>query len=129
MTRKIAITIIVGFLYWLLEFVAMKLFHLLTIPYGNIHGRMLYFLIPFLLGAFLIIVIKEERYVGTVFSAMIIIVYYAISLLQITVRYPIGGPPLEATWWLFKIVGVYSMVSSTIGGITGIILNKKLLKK
>lgn len=128
MARKLTITILAGFFYWLIERVVMELFRIQNVPYSDSVGRMIYLIIPFLFGAVLIVLIREKSYAGVVFSPMIIIVNYAIFFLEITIRYPAGGNPFEATFWLFKIVGVFSTLCATLGGVIGIILNKKVLK-
>jgi hypothetical protein len=128
MARKIVITILLGFFYWLLEYIVIEIFRSLNIPYSDNVGRMIYLIIPFLLGAVLIVVIKEKSYAAVGFSSLMIIVSYAISFIEITIRYPVGGNPFEETFWLFKITGIYSTLCSTLGGVAGIILTKKVLK-
>lgn len=129
MARKIIITIIAGSLYWLLTYAVMELFTALKLPYSDSLAQVLYFIVPFLFGAGLLIAIKERTYVGVIYGALIIFVRYIITFLEVTIRQPAGPSPFVQTLFLFKIIGLYSMASSSIGGITGIILNKKKFKK
>lgn len=129
MTRKVAITILAGFFYWLLEYVVIEIFRILNMPFSDWVGRMIYLVMPFLFGAVLIALIKEKSFAGIFFSPLIIIVSYAITFVEMTIRYPAGGNPFEATFFFFKVLGVYSILCSTLGGVIAVILNKKVLKK
>ncbi|MBI4691735.1 MAG: hypothetical protein HY754_15960 [Nitrospirae bacterium] len=126
--RKITLTILSGFFYWSVEYVVIEFFRILNIQFSDWVGKMIYLIFPFLFGVVLVVVIKEKRFVGVVFGSMLIIVSYAISFLEITIRYPAGGNPFEATFWLFKILGVYSIVCSALGGAVGVFLNWKVFK-
>jgi hypothetical protein len=128
MARKIVITILFGFFYWLLEYVVIEIFRTLNIPFSDWVGRMIYLVIPFLFGVVLIVFIKEKSFAGILFSPLIIIVSYAITFIEMTIRYPVGGNPFEATFWFFKILGMYSMACSALGGVIGVFLNKKVFK-
>jgi uncharacterized protein involved in response to NO len=129
MTRNVTCTILAGFFYWLLEYGVMELFRILNISYTDIVGKIIYLVVPFLFGAVLIIVIKERSYRGALFSLLLIIVSYAITFVEIAIRYPVGGNPFEATFLLIKIIGVYSILCSVLGGIIGTFFNKKILKR
>ncbi len=129
MARKLIITIIAGSLYWLLAYSVMELFATLKLQYSDIIGQVFYFVIPFLFGVGLLIAIKERSYVGIIYGALIIFIRYIITFVEITIRQSPGPSAFEQTFFLFKIMGLYSMASSTIGGITGVILNKKIIKK
>lgn len=129
MVRKIVMTILSGGLYWLFtSYMVTELFPPEDIINNYNVLSLIYYVMPFLFGCVLIILIKERMYVGVLYGSLLIVVRYAISFLEITIRYPAGGNPFEATLWLFKIVGVYSTVSSTLGGILGVVLNRKVFK-
>jgi len=107
----------------------MELFALLKIQYSNSIGQVLYFVVPFLFGAGLLLIIREKNFVGIILSAMIIIVRYVITLIEVTIRHPGGPSAFEQTFFFFKVIGIYSMICAILGGILGVFLNKRVLKK
>ena len=129
MARKIIITIIAGSLYWLLTYVVMELFVLLKIQYSDIIGQVLYLVMPFLFGAVLLITIKEKNYVGIIYSAMIIAVRYMITFFEVTIRHSAGPSAFEQTFFLFRLMWPYSIVCGMLGGMLGVVLNKKVFTK
>lgn len=129
MIRKIVMSILAGFLYWLTTYVIMKLFVLMNIEYSDNVGTLLYFVIPFLFGCVLIIFIKEKNFIGVAYSAMIIVVRYTITFLEVTIRNPAGPSAFEQTFFFFKLMGGYSMSCAALGGILGVFLNKRVFRK
>lgn len=126
--RKISVAILVGLFYWGLLYAVMKLFALMNLEYNDSVGFLFYYVIPFLLGALVIIIIRERRYFGIIYSALIIIIRYIITLIELFVSLPTGRNPLEETLWLFNIFGKYSMLIAMFGGLLAILINTKRSK-
>lgn len=130
MARKIVITILAGGLYWLFtSYMVTAIFPPENIIHNYNFLRLIYFVIPFLFGSALLILFKEKSYVGIIYSAMIIVVRYIITLIEVTIRHPAGPSAVEQTFFLFKLMGYYSMACSTLGGMLGVFLNKKVFNK
>lgn len=127
MRNKIGISILLGLFYWILIYAAMKLFVLVNIEYSDYVGKFFYYIIPLLLGA-LLIIIRERRYVGIVYSSMIIIVRYILTLIELAISLPAGRNPIEETFWLFNMLGKYSMLIAMLGGLLAVFINKRRIK-
>ena len=126
MIRKIMMAILAGFLYWLLAYGIMELFWLLHIENSDRLGELIFFVMPFLFGGGLIIVNKERHYFGVAYSAMIIVVRYTLTFIEVTIRHPAGPSAFEQTFFFFKLMGGYSMLCAALGGILGVFLNKRV---
>ena len=107
----------------------MELFALLKIEYSDYMGLVFYYVAPFLLGALLIFIIRERRYVGVLYSAMVIIIRYITTLLELVFSLPAGRNPIEETLWLFNILGKYSLLIAMLGGLLAVFINKRRRKK
>jgi hypothetical protein len=125
MKRKIIIAFLVGGLSWLLDFAGMRLFIYFKLEYSNYYPLILYFVLPFLLGAGMIFFIKERQFYGLLYCALLVITEYVITLTEfsiISMRSPIVV--LQELLFIFKINGVYSMLLAMLGGLIAVIINR-----
>ena len=130
MKRKIVISLLIGALYWLIDFVVIKLAIHYKIEYSNSYPQLLFFVVPFFLGVGLIFFIGERQFYGLLYAVLIVIVEYAITLAEFSLtssRSPLTV--FQEILWLFKINGIYSMLLAMLGGLIAIGINQLRLKQ
>jgi hypothetical protein len=129
MKRKIIISILAGTLYWLIDFVVIRLSIHYKIEYSNTYPAFLFFGVPFLIGVSLIFVIREKQLYSLLYAALLVIVEYVITLAEFSItssRSPFAILP--ELLWLFKINGIYSTLLAMLGGLIALAINRWRLK-
>lgn len=125
MKRKIVISVLLGSLYWLIDFAVIKLAIHYKIEYSNSYPEVLFFGVPLFLGLGLIIFIRERQFYGLLYSALIVIVEYVITLAEFSITsYRSPFVVFHEIVWLFKINGIYSMLLAMLGGLIAVAINR-----
>lgn len=117
-----------GLLYWLIEKVLLFLTHIVHL--GELPAIFLfYFLMPLLFGFVLMTVINEQKFIGSVYSAISIFLYFLIISIDTLFFLPKKFNPLEIILELFLYKGIILIFISVFSGLIAIYLKRRKSKK
>jgi len=122
--RKIATSIVAGFLYWDLSYVVLRV--------GNVRSDLellsvvlMFIILPLIIGALLLLFLKEKRYSGIIYCIIFVLVHEAILLVWDIVFLSKEYDVVKEALIRFKHVGSFALLFSTIGGLGAICINRK----
>lgn len=117
-----------GLLYWLIERILLSLIALFHLGELSVIF-LLYFLMPLIFGFVLMTVINEQKFIGSVYSAISILLYFLIISIHTLFFLPKKFNPLEIILQLFLYKGIILIFISVFSGLIAIYLKKRKSKK
>jgi len=113
-----------GLLYWLIEKVLLFLIDIVHL--GELPTIFLfYFLMPLLFGFVLMTVINEQKFIGSVYSVISILLYFLIISIHTLFFLPKKFNPIEIILELFLYKGIILIFISVFGSLIAIYLRKE----
>lgn len=126
--RKIAFAILTGLLYWILAYVILRLARLLDVM-GLLSAISMFAILPTIIAILLLLFLKEQRYAGSLYCVIPVLVYAVVELVSDALFLPKNYDIIESTFLRFKLVGICSLLLSIIGGLIGVHINRRKAKR